>query len=365
MEIVEITDSKGFRAFVRFNIQHYARNSGYIHPLLLALKDTFDFQRNPFWKTVDSRFFMLMQNKKAIGRIAVILPKSSVTAHFGFFECVNDPAAARLLFSAVEQVVRAFRRPVVTGPYNPSINYELGVLTEGFAYEPYFMMTYNHAYYDTLLTACGYAKAHDFYSYLIVPTQFVRHDTFVRVLQRTQQNACIQLRHPDLKNLAQEIDLFFEIYNNAFDGHYGFEPFDKEEFRFMAKDFAAVMNPEFCLLAYVDGQPAGFILALPNLNEAAQYLRHGKLFSLGIIRFLWRKSRPQTLRLINVAIKKEYGQHGLGAVLYDALQQKVQAAGIARVQLSWVAESNLAMNKIIRGFGATPENVYRIYEKQL
>ena len=47
------------------------------------------------------------------------------------------------------------------GPTNPSLNYECGLLIEGFDTPPFFMMTHNKPYYPALVEA-GHAVAdHD------------------------------------------------------------------------------------------------------------------------------------------------------------------------------------------------------------
>ena len=60
---------------------------------------------------------------------------------WGFFECVDDPEAAAALFASVETWVRQKGMTFLRGPLNPSTNYEVGLLIEGFDYPPALMMT--------------------------------------------------------------------------------------------------------------------------------------------------------------------------------------------------------------------------------
>ena len=48
---------------------------------------------------------------------------------------------------------------------NPSLNYEVGLLIEGFDDPPTFMMTYNPPYYAELIESYGFVKAHDLFAY--------------------------------------------------------------------------------------------------------------------------------------------------------------------------------------------------------
>ena len=48
---------------------------------------------------------------------------------------------------------------------NPSLNYECGLLIEGFEKPPTFMMPYNPPYYQALVEDYGFQKAQDLLSF--------------------------------------------------------------------------------------------------------------------------------------------------------------------------------------------------------
>ena len=51
------------------------------------------------------------------------------------------------------------------GPTNPSLNYECGLLIDGFDSPPTFMMTYNPPYYARLIENYGFRKSQDLYAF--------------------------------------------------------------------------------------------------------------------------------------------------------------------------------------------------------
>ena len=51
------------------------------------------------------------------------------------------------------------------GPANPSLNYEVGLLIDGFDSPPTFMMTYNPPYYARLIENYGFRKTQDLYAF--------------------------------------------------------------------------------------------------------------------------------------------------------------------------------------------------------
>ena len=60
----------------------------------------------------------------------------------------------------------------------------------------------------------------------------------------------------------------------------------EEEFDHLAKNLKKIVEPDFVLLAEVEGDPAGFCMALPDINLVLRKL-NGRLFPFGIFKLLW------------------------------------------------------------------------------
>ena len=108
-------------------------------PLLVERREFLDPRKNPFFEHARVALFMAHGADGAeLGRIAAIVNDNHVRTHrekagfFGMFECVDDPAAARLLFDAAAGFLRAHGMEVMRGPENLCVNDDIGLLTEGF-----------------------------------------------------------------------------------------------------------------------------------------------------------------------------------------------------------------------------------------
>ncbi|MDZ7682327.1 MAG: hypothetical protein U5J63_11610 [Fodinibius sp.] len=55
----------------------------------------------------------------------------------------------------------------VLGPANPSMMDEIGILVDGFEYDPSIMMPYHKPYYDDLLKSAGLTKEMDMYAFRV------------------------------------------------------------------------------------------------------------------------------------------------------------------------------------------------------
>lgn len=65
------------------------------------------------------------------------------------------------LFDAAKAWLVERGMTVLRGPVNPSMNYECGLLIDGFDSPPTFMMTYNPPYYADLIERQGLVKSQD------------------------------------------------------------------------------------------------------------------------------------------------------------------------------------------------------------
>ena len=269
------------------------------------------------------------------------------------------------MLNTAEEFVKKQNGESVTGPMNPSLHYELGVLVNGFEQPPYFMLTHNYNYYDELIKQSGYSKLKDFYSYKLNSSQYVPTEKMERVRSFLQKKYDVTIRNASLKHFDRELDILFTLYNDAFTGHWGFTPMEKNEFRLLAKDMKAIIDPRMILIAEINKQPVAFLLCLPNFNEVFTRIKNGRLFPFGIFKFLTRRKKIKSARVITVAVKKSHEHLGLGALLYPEIMKRGLLYGYHDCELSWVVEDNFIMNRIALDLGAIPYKTYRLYSKKI
>ena len=168
-----------------------------------------------------------------------------------------------------------------------------------------------------------------------------------------------------LKNLEQELATVHRLYNQTLDRNWGFVPITLEDLEFAAADLKSILRPEMAMIAEKDGEPVGFSLAFPNINEFMWRARSSKGL-MRILKFLWllKTSNPKEARLAILGVHPDYRNKGIAPVFYyESLTRAshVYDGG----EMSWVEESNEEMSKAIRLLGAKRYKTYRIYEKPL
>jgi len=172
------------------------------------------------------------------------------------------------------------------------------------------------------------------------------------------------------KNRRDEFEVMRDIFNDAWAGNWGFVPFTEAEFQAVGKELLMVVPDEFIHIAYVEGEPAAFIVLIPNINEAIADL-DGRLLPFGWAKLAWRlKVRsPKTGRIALMGVRQKFQRTRLGPALafltIERLEIPVNRRGIEKIEMSWVLESNQGTRNIIEKATGEITKRYRIYSREL
>ena len=358
------------KQFIEFPYQHYSEDENWIPPLKMEQKKLIDTEKNPFYDNADIALFLAEQDGEPCGRIAAIQDRrynehhNNKTGFFGFFECINDQSVANLLFKVAGDWLKQRGHTDVLGPANPSMMDEIGILIDGFEYEPSFMMPYHKPYYNNLITSAGLEKGMDLYAFRVTQAN-VTLDRIYRAEEIVRRRLPkLKIREIDTKNLDQEVEIVRNIFNQAWSQNWGFIPLSKEELEDLANDLKLILDPKVAHIAEIDGEPVAFSIALPDLNQALKHT-DGTLFPTGIFKLLWHRRNINQLRTALMGVIPEYQGKGIDALLHKEAIINGREVGYNSSELSWVLESNKNMIRVAEKLGANIEKTYRMYTKEL
>jgi hypothetical protein len=192
----------------------------------------------------------------------------------------------------------------------------------------------------------------------------------VRAMLEHPPASSVRLRRLDLRDYANEVRRMVDIYNDAWSGNWGFVPLTGAEADEMADRMRILLDERLVWFAEVDGQPVGFIVVLPNVNEAIRDLG-GRLLPFGWAKLLWRLkvSGVSTARVPLMGVRRSLAGTVIGSFiplqLIGAVMPVGAAFGFRRVELSWILEDNRPMRRVLERLGARPYKTYRVYGKAL
>jgi len=356
------------RQFLEFPWILYRDDPNWIPPMRANLKEMVGYRRHPFYENNEAQTFLACRAGEVCGRIAAILNRGHNELYaehrgfFGFFECLDDQEVAGGLFDAVRRWFSERDIHCLRGPTQPSLNYELGLLVEGFDSAPTFMMTYNPPYYAQLIENYGFRKVQDLYAYWGHVDMLPKiHERLNPIATQIIEHYDVKLRPLDKSRFLDDVAAFLDLYNRSLLSTWGFVPMSSAEVQHMARGLRYLIVPELALVAEIDGKMVGAVFALPDYNPRIKKI-DGRLFPFGFIHLLRKKSSINKIRLISTNVTPEYQRMGVGLVLLNGLVPQALKWGIQEAEFSWVLESNSLSRGSLEKGGATRDKTYRLYD---
>lgn len=370
IEITAVAGGAALRAFIDLPWRVYAAYPNWVPPLKKEVRRILDCHRHPFWEFSERILFLARRGATPVGRIVGIIDRHYNQVHhekmgtWGFFECVDDPEAAAALFAAVETWVRQQGMTFLRGPLSPSMNYESGLLIEGFDYPPVVGMAYHPPYYLGLIEGCGFTKEKDLLAFLIAG-EYRLPDWMARLAERTAQKKGVRIRQVDPKQIDAEYALIREVYNDSWSGNWGFVPLTGNEMRGIQKSVQPFADPELVFFMYYDNEPAAVCVIFPDVNPLLKRL-NGRIGLTGLFKALIYRGEIKGLRLLMFGIKEKYRQLGLPMLafhhIYEIAREKKK---FQNLEMGWTLEDNESINSLIEEAGAKRYKKYRIFRKSL
>jgi hypothetical protein len=372
IRVVEVDGGQGSRDFLHFPERIYADDPAWVPPLLLEQNQRV-FRNAPLFAHCAVARWVAYRDGVPVGRITAQLDRlqpeeeGGKVGYFGMIEAVDDATVFTALFDAAQTWLRQRGAAWMRGPYNLSINEEIGLLVENFDDPPFVMMGHARRYYPTRLEEQGLVGIKDLLTYMVRP-DFVAPQVMVKLAERASRK--VRVRPLNRKAKAADFAAIRDIFNDAWSDNWGFVPFTEEEFEETAKVLALLVPDDYIQIAEIDDRPVAFITAFPNVNEVIGDLR-GRLLPFGWAKLLWRlKIRgTRSTRVALMGVRKEHQYSRLGPTLaflvIDAVRKQMSRRGVTTVEMGWILEDNDGMRHIIEEIGSTIYKRYRVYQKKL
>lgn len=373
IRVVPVESKAELDRFIGLAMRLGAGDPNYVAPLVFERQQSLTAKGNPFFEHAEVRFWLAVRDGRDVGRISAQIDRLNPQTpegigNFGMVAAEDDPAIFAALFKVAEDWLRTRGCRAALGPVNLSTNEEVGLLVEGHETPPMFMMSHDARYVAARIEEQGYGRAKDIFAYICS----VKDDLPAPILRRIRKGPPegVTLRMLDMSRFDAEVDTLTGILNDAWSGNWGFTPTTEAETKALAATLKLLIDKRLTWFAEVDGETVGFIILLPNINEAIADLR-GQLFPFGWAKLIWRlKIRGvKTARVPLMGVKRKVAGSLRGQLLpfllIDAVAQAARKLGYARYELSWVLEDNLPMCRICDAGGAKVYKTYRLYQKAL
>jgi hypothetical protein len=375
MQLIEVKENNESlkKRFIKVAVDIYRDDKNWIRPLDKDINGVFDPSKNPAFQNGEIvRWILVDDNGMDSGRVAAFINRDLIknmdepAGGMGFFECINDMHAARMLFDACATWLKHHGIKIMDGPINFGERDRFwGLLVEGFG-PPSYMENYNPLYYRKLFEDYGFRLYFEQNTYLIDKYK-VQSERLDKISRWVTRKPGIRFEHITKKDLPKYIDDFVYIYNKSWENFENFKPVSAEDIHAIFKSMLPIMIPEFIWFGYVDDEPAGFNVFIPEVNQIFKHV-DGNLDLIGKLKFAYHqliKSNHKVKGLVFGVLPK-FQNLGIDAVLsyyfYLELMKKKQYRDVG---ISWIGGFNPKMNSLIEVLSGKVDKVHYTYRKML
>jgi len=374
-DFVKVRTDRHADAFYELPFRIYRDYPNWMPPFRFEIENIFDPAKNNFFDMGSCERYLVRSGDRIVGRFAVMnTPERDRVLDppmggIGFIEMENDPGLARAIIDFarrwhLERGYKAMRGPINFGENDTY----WGLLVENFDEPNIYGMWYHPPYYQKLLEQTGAKKMDDHWSY----KRFFDDplpERMVKITNRIESRDEVELRPIDRNSLYRDAEYMRRIYNDAWSNQdisersEMFTELTEGTVRRMVDKLKPIMIRESVLLAFVNGEPASFIVCIPDLNEISKETG-GRLRWWHYPKLLWFKRRAKRLRTLVYGTRPKFRKMGLEALTFTrGIQYTHEAAPtLEYLEGAWVSEKNWLMQRSLEALGCHHHKTHRTYK---
>lgn len=335
--IKKVTTKRELKRFIRFNYLLYKSNPYSVPDLYDDMLNTFNRKKNAAFEFCEADYFLAYKDGKLVGRVAAIINNRAnetwkkKEVRFGWIDFTDDAEVSEALIRTVEQWGKERGMTHITGPLGFTDMDAEGMLVEGFDQLGTMATIYNYPYYPQHMERLGFEKDADWVEYKIFIPDAIpdKHKRISDLIQR-KYNLKIK-KYTSSKRIAREYGQeIFELINEAYTPLYGYSALTQRQINQYVKMYLPILDLRMVtLITDQDDKLVAVGISMPSLSEALQK-SHGRLLPLGwfyLLKALFFKRRAKMLDLLLVAVKPEYQNKGVNALLFSDLIPVYQQLG--------------------------------------
>ena len=347
--IKEVKTKRELRRFVQFGIDLYEGNNCYCPPLIFDEMNTFNPSGNPALEVCDFIIYMAYRNDKIVGRIVGIVNRRANEAwnvkkcRFGWFECIDDYEVFKALLDAVAEWGRSKGMTCLNGPVGFTDFDHQGLLLEGFDYNAPMASLYTHPYYIAHYERYGLRKEADWIEYQIRPPKEAP-ERMRRVAKLVSERYGLHVvKVKSVRELKKRYGYsYFDVIDAAYQKLYNFQPLTDKQKQYYCKMYFPLLNFDFVtMVANEKDEIVAAGVGMPSLSAALRKCK-GRLFPFGWYHLLkaLKAKKITDFDLLLIAVRPDYQDKGVNALLFDDMTPYFQKYGIERVETTAILETN-------------------------
>ncbi len=371
MEVRPVGSRRELREFIELPFRLHSSSPQWIPPLRLERHAFLSRRFNVLAGHGVWRLFLARRGGRVVGRVSAQVDHAFNAYHgnrwgmFGFLEREDDPEVMAALRDAAAGWLRGRGCDRMVGPMDFTVNDELGVLIEGFDLEPMVRQPWHPPYYQRLCAGAGLQKEVDLFMWhLHISDREHMLPIMFELAEAAERDHGVRVRKMTRRTLRRDLDVFAEIYNDAWKRNWGFVPYTKEDLDVYVQEMQLAFDHDWFMVAEIDGEPVGAAITIPDVNQALQRM-NGRLLPLGWWHFLRRRRYIDRVRVGFLGVKRDFQHTGVAARLFVEHFDMAGSVGPEEGEMGWILETNNPMNRAMEAMHGRIVKKYRVYQVSL
>lgn len=349
--IKQVSSKDDLRRFIKFNVDLYKNNPYAAPDLYEDVINTLDPQKNAAFDFCEAAYFLAYKDNKLVGRIAAIINKKAnerwnlKSTRFGWIDFIDDYEVSEALIKAAEDWGREHGMTEIQGPLGFTDMDPEGMLIEGFDELSTMATIYNYPYYAKHLERLGFEKEADWVEFKLVVPENGIPERYQRIAEIVRKKYNLKVKKfTSRKQLAEQYGQdIFRLINESFSTLFGYSELSPRQIDQYVKMYIPLIDLRMItLITDAEDKLICVGISMPSFTRALQKAK-GSLFPFGwyhLAKILFLKKYPDTLDLMLVAVKPEYQNKGVNALLFTDLIPVYMNLGFKYVETNVELESN-------------------------
>ena len=372
--IKKVSSSSELKKFIRFNYELYKENPFSVPDLYDDMLNTFSRDKNAAFEFCDADYFLAYKDGKLVGRVAAILNKRAnetwgkKEVRIGWIDFINDIEVSDALLKAVEAWGKERGMTEMVGPLGFTDFDAEGMLVEGYEELGTMATIYNFPYYPQHMEKLGFEKEADWVEFKIYIPDAIpdKHKRISEIIMRKYGLKIVKCQSTkDINKYGQAI---FDLMNEAYSPLYGYSALSPKQIQQYIKMFLPILDLRMVtLVTDAEDNVVAVGISMPSLSKALQKAK-GRLLPFGwyhLLKTIFLKKYPKVLDLLLVAVKPEYQNKGVNALLFYDLIPVYQQLGFEYAESNPELELNDKVQAQWEYFKTIQHKRRRAYKKSL
>ena len=363
--IIPVETKRQMRQFINLPLDLYRDCPYYVPELAMDIKASLSPKKNPAFEFGEAQPYLAYKDGKVAGRVVALINQrvnekwGQKIVRFSWIDFIEDYEVCKALLDTVVAWGKERGMNCLQGPMGFTDFDREGALTTGYDRMATMATTYNYPYYIEFYERYGLVKGADWVEHLVsVPEELDEKYAKMSALIAQRYNLRVHFAKNarDIKqNNAKEI---FNLLNLCYGDLYGFAQLSDRQIDKYVNDYISFADLELIPMVFDQkNELIGVAIMIPYLAHALIKC-HGKLFPFGwfhLIKALYIKP-CDTVEFLLVAIRPDYQNKGVNALLVTALHPNLKKKGFKKAETN----CNLVDNdKIINIWGHFPHETHK------